>query len=186
MNSVCLVCQALFCLKTFFVFWWQLNLKMFKIMWNVKYDIFIAFCFQNCWTVEMNISIPMRKQQGRSVKQNRLNIKTWANIIINKDSTAVTDASPKWWRTDVWKWEGCAAGMIVNVCQFFLHQTFWWGKRAYSPCTFYSEGDDALEQVARGGCGCPIPGSIQGQAGYGYGQPGLVVGNPAHSRWSWN
>jgi len=37
-------------------------------------------------------------------------------------------------------------------------------------------------QVAQGGCGCPIPGGIQGQAGCGSGQPGLVVGDPAHSR----
>ena len=29
---------------------------------------------------------------------------------------------------------------------------------------------------------CPIPGGIQGQAGCGSGQPGLVVGDPAHSR----
>ena len=41
---------------------------------------------------------------------------------------------------------------------------------------------DALEQVVQGGCGCPIPGGIQGQAGCGSGQPGLLVGNPAHSR----
>ena len=34
----------------------------------------------------------------------------------------------------------------------------------------------------QGGCGCPIPGGIQGQAGCGSGQPGLVVGDPAHSR----
>jgi len=40
----------------------------------------------------------------------------------------------------------------------------------------------SLEQVAQGGCGCPIPGGIQGQAGCGSGQPGLLVGNPAHSR----
>ena len=39
-----------------------------------------------------------------------------------------------------------------------------------------------LEQVAQGGCGCPIPGGIQGQAGCGSGQPGLLVGNPARSR----
>jgi len=38
------------------------------------------------------------------------------------------------------------------------------------------------EQVAQGGCGCPIPGGIQGQAGCGSGQPGLLVGDPAHSR----
>lgn len=47
---------------------------------------------------------------------------------------------------------------------------------------FFTRGGDALEQVAQGGCGCPIPGGIQGQAGCGSGQPGLVVGNPAHSR----
>ena len=41
---------------------------------------------------------------------------------------------------------------------------------------------ETLEQVARGGCGCPIPGGIQGQAGCGSGQPGLVVGDPARSR----
>jgi len=37
-------------------------------------------------------------------------------------------------------------------------------------------------QVAQGGCGCPISAGIQGQAGCGSGQPGLVVGGPAHSR----
>ena len=47
---------------------------------------------------------------------------------------------------------------------------------------FTQEGGDALEQVAQGGCGCPIPGGIQGQAGCGSGQPGLIVGDPAHSR----
>ena len=35
--------------------------------------------------------------------------------------------------------------------------------------------------LPRGG-GCPIPGGIQGQAGCGSGQPGLVGGDPAHSR----
>ena len=40
---------------------------------------------------------------------------------------------------------------------------------------FHTEGGDTLEQVAQGGCGCPIPGGIQGQAGRGSGQPGLVV-----------
>jgi len=46
----------------------------------------------------------------------------------------------------------------------------------------HPEGGDPLEQVAQGGCGYPIPAGIQGQAGCGSGQPGLVVGNPAHSR----
>jgi len=40
----------------------------------------------------------------------------------------------------------------------------------------------ALVHVAQGGCGCPIPGGIRGQAGCGSGQPGLLVGDPAHSR----
>ena len=44
---------------------------------------------------------------------------------------------------------------------------------------FHTEGGDALEQVAHGHCGCPIPGGIQGQAGCDSGQPGLVVGDPA-------
>ena len=50
--------------------------------------------------------------------------------------------------------------------------------------TFSSEIGINLEQVAQGGCGCPIPGCIQGQVrcGSGLEQPGLVVGDPAHSR----
>ena len=47
---------------------------------------------------------------------------------------------------------------------------------------FHSEGGDTLEQVAQGGCGCPIPGGVQGQSGCGSGQRGLVVGDPAQSR----
>ena len=45
----------------------------------------------------------------------------------------------------------------------------------------HTEGGDMLEQVTHRGCGCPIPGRIQGQAGCGSGQLGLVVGNPAHN-----
>jgi len=40
-----------------------------------------------------------------------------------------------------------------------------------------------LERAAQRGCGCPVPGGVQGQIGWGHGQPGLVlnveVGNPA-------
>ena len=40
-----------------------------------------------------------------------------------------------------------------------------------------------LEQAAQRGCGCPVPGGVQGQVGWGPGQPGLVlnveVGGPA-------
>ena len=35
---------------------------------------------------------------------------------------------------------------------------------------------------AQRGCGCPIPGGTEGQAGCGSGQPGVVVSDPAHSR----
>jgi len=52
----------------------------------------------------------------------------------------------------------------------------------FSEEVIHTEGGDTLEQVAQGGCGCPIPGGIQGQAGCDSGQPGPVVGNPAHSR----
>ena len=31
-------------------------------------------------------------------------------------------------------------------------------------------------------CGCPLPGSVQGQAGQGFEQPGLVEGVAAHGR----
>ena len=39
-----------------------------------------------------------------------------------------------------------------------------------------------LEQVAQRDCGCPLSGNIQGQAGWGFEQPGLVGGIPAYSR----
>ena len=39
-----------------------------------------------------------------------------------------------------------------------------------------------LEQVAQRGCGCPLPGSIQGQPGWVSEQPGLEGGVPAYSR----
>ena len=38
------------------------------------------------------------------------------------------------------------------------------------------------DHFAQKRCGCPIPGGIQGQAGCGSGQPGLLVGDPARSR----
>ena len=41
---------------------------------------------------------------------------------------------------------------------------------------------ETLEQVAHRGCGCPLHGSIQGQAGWDFGQPGPVVRSPAHGR----
>lgn len=43
-------------------------------------------------------------------------------------------------------------------------------------------GGETLEQIAQHVCGCPLTGSIQGRAGWGYEQSGLEGGFPAHSR----
>lgn len=39
---------------------------------------------------------------------------------------------------------------------------------------FYESGE-VLAQAAQRGCGCPIPGGVQGQVGWGPGQPGLAL-----------
>ena len=44
---------------------------------------------------------------------------------------------------------------------------------------FYCKGGNALEQVAQGSCGCPLPGSVQGQIAWGFEQLGLVEDVPA-------
>ena len=45
-----------------------------------------------------------------------------------------------------------------------------------------SEGGEALGQVAQRTCGCPIPGGIRGQAGWGFEHPAIERGVPAYSR----
>lgn len=40
---------------------------------------------------------------------------------------------------------------------------------------FHQEGDEVLEQVSQRGHGCPVPGSVQGQARWGPGQSHLVL-----------
>ncbi|CAM9222639.1 unnamed protein product, partial [Bubo scandiacus] len=44
------------------------------------------------------------------------------------------------------------------------------------------EGGETLAQVAQRSCGCPLPGSVQGQVGRGFDQCDLVEGVPAHGR----
>lgn len=44
----------------------------------------------------------------------------------------------------------------------------------------YCEVGKALALASQRSSGYPIPGSAQGQAGLGSGQPGLVEGVPAH------
>ena len=66
---------------------------------------------------------------------------------------------------------------LTSICT--VQYSYGWGPQ---PALWAPGSGDALEQVAQGGCGCPIPAGIQGQAGCGSGQPGLLVGDPAHSR----
>jgi len=47
---------------------------------------------------------------------------------------------------------------------------------------FYQEGGETMEQIAQRGSGVPVPGDIQGQAGRGSEQPGLVEDVPAYCR----
>ena len=59
-------------------------------------------------------------------------------------------------------------------CNYFVQDTEW----------DIQHMQHSLEQVAQGGCGCPHlwRHSRPGQAGCGSGQPGRVVGDPAHGR----
>ncbi|GAB0208895.1 hypothetical protein GRJ2_003355200 [Grus japonensis] len=41
---------------------------------------------------------------------------------------------------------------------------------------------ETLEQVSQRSCECPLSGSVQGQVGWGFEQPGLAEGVPAHGR----
>lgn len=43
------------------------------------------------------------------------------------------------------------------------------------PGESFSESGEALAQAAQRGCGCPILGGVQGQVGWGCGQPELVL-----------
>ena len=45
------------------------------------------------------------------------------------------------------------------------------------------ESGEVLQQAAQRGCGCPVPGGVQGQVGWGPGQPGLVNGEVGGSAW---
>jgi len=46
----------------------------------------------------------------------------------------------------------------------------------------HRDGGEALAQVAQRSCGCPLLGSVQGQAGRGFEHPALVEGVPACCR----
>jgi len=52
----------------------------------------------------------------------------------------------------------------------------------YKEDILYNKGDEALEQVAQRSYGCPLLGSVQGQAEWGFEQAGLEEGVPAQSR----
>jgi len=46
----------------------------------------------------------------------------------------------------------------------------------------HSKAGETLVHVAQRSCGCPIPGNVQGQVGWGFEQPGLMEGVPTHGR----
>jgi len=79
----------------------------------------------------------------------------------------------------------CPLSLDCDLCCTFIQDTKKIASIKHLPMllsTLTKQGGDTLEQVAQRGCGCPIPGGIQGQAGCGSGQPGLLIGDPAHSR----
>mgnify|MGYP001856433314 CR=1 FL=1 len=55
-------------------------------------------------------------------------------------------------------------------------------KKKKKTFVFYSEGDEALEQVAQRGGGCCILGDTQSQAGWGSEHSDLTVGVPVPCR----
>ena len=55
-------------------------------------------------------------------------------------------------------------------------------RKLFSISIFYDMGGETLEEVAWRNCGCLFPGSIQGQVGWAFDQPGLVEGVSAHDR----
>ena len=55
-------------------------------------------------------------------------------------------------------------------------------QKRLSQVEFCDEGGEALAQVAQRSCGCPLSGTVQGQVGWGFEQPGLVEGVPARGR----
>jgi len=94
----------------------------------------------------------------------------------------------RFWRASVWQTGRFTWGWVANTGHGRAENRSWksqWNRMMweYMETRLYNGFcGDALEQVAQGGCACPVPGGIEGQAGCGSGQPGLVVGDPAHSR----
>ena len=66
--------------------------------------------------------------------------------------------------------------LFYNICSggFFLKQ----------------DGPQTFHQHLMEGCGCPFPGGVQGQVGWGPGQPGVVLnveaGGSAYGRGDWS
>jgi len=72
-----------------------------------------------------------------------------------------------------------------HICNATQHTQRAWQRRSQEETKGQTPILTTLEQVAQGGCGCPIPAGIQGQAGCGSGQPGLLVGD-LHKAGGWN
>ena len=52
----------------------------------------------------------------------------------------------------------------------------------YHGKVLYQESSEVLEQATQRGCGCPVPGGVQGQVAWGPGQPGLLGSNSFHGK----
>jgi len=68
----------------------------------------------------------------------------------------------------------------MTVCTLEISQTE--PKPNFKTEILHYEGGEALAQVAQRRCGCPLPGSVQGQVGCGFEQPGVAEDVPAHGR----
>ncbi|GAB0191433.1 cAMP-dependent protein kinase inhibitor alpha [Grus japonensis] len=84
------------------------------------------------------------------------------------------------------KW-GYANLTKFNKAKFKVLNVGWGNpKHKYWLCGEWIESNpeekDLVDKVAQRSCGCPIPGSVQAQTGWGFEQPGLVEGVPAHGR----
>jgi len=64
--------------------------------------------------------------------------------------------------------------ILLSFYEFFICLA----ASTYSHWTYglsYYESGKVLEQAAQRGCGCPVPGGVQGQVGWSTGQPGVVL-----------
>jgi len=65
-----------------------------------------------------------------------------------------------------------AGGTLATSMHGLARKQSWERITTKNDESLYYESGEVLEQAAQRGCGCPIPGGIQGQVGWSPGQPG--------------